>query len=365
MRQPVVRARPGPHQDACGCFSCDRATCAEAKRRCEALGVQAALSPAADEIQVRHNSVSRIHRRCESAPLVRSRSLGWVIPKPGKVGFEACRLVHGLCDFWKACNRGLFLEGKWPELPSNCCGVQRARRRDGAVTSHRALAACCRHEGISFVDASLDMASAFGSLYRQATEDVIQPRLHDIDKFFFVTQGRRLFTEVPDPDGIASGLAQVVFFMGDKNAPDEFGVLFQGAIDTWQAAVAKKNGGIFRRGSYEGAERSCGVTLFADDVFEKRLLEKGTADECEQTVGWRMDAVNAALEPCSLRQNAGKLVVLPNPRRTVEKRRFPRRTQEYQIKASHRYLGIICPAIHSVSAEIDERSWRYGPRIAL
>ena len=56
------------------------------------------------------------------------------------------------------------------------------------------------------------MANAFASLGRQATEDVIQPRLRDIDKFFFVTRGRRLFTEVLAPDGTASGLAQVGLF---------------------------------------------------------------------------------------------------------------------------------------------------------
>ena len=45
-----------------------------------------------------------------------------------------------------------FLEGTWPELPSYCYGFQRARRREGAVASHLALAARCRHESISFVD---------------------------------------------------------------------------------------------------------------------------------------------------------------------------------------------------------------------
>ena len=73
------------------------------------------------------------------------------------------------------------------------------------------------------------------------------------------------------------------------------------------ATVTKENGGIFGSSPYEDAERSCGVTLFADDVFEKSLLERGTADECEQTVDGRMDAVSASLEPCGLRQNAGKL----------------------------------------------------------
>ena len=63
---------------------------------------------------------------------------------------------------------------------------------------------------------SLDMANAFGSLDRKNTEDVIQLRLREIDRFFFITRRRRLFTEVLAPDGIASGLAQVGLFMGDK-----------------------------------------------------------------------------------------------------------------------------------------------------
>ena len=272
-----------------------------------------------------------------------------VIPKPGKVGFESCRLVHGLCDFWKAWHRGLFLEGTWPELPSYCYGFQRARGREGAVASHLALAARCRHESISFVDESLDMANASGSLDRK-NEDVIQPRLREIDRFFFNTRGRRLFTEVLAPDGTASGLAQVGLFMGDKNAPDEFGAVFQGEIDTWQASVTKKNGGTLGLSPYQDDERSCGVTLFADDVLEKSLLEKGTADECEHTVARRMGEANSALETCGLRQNAGKLVILPSLRRTVENRRFSQGKQEYQIKA-------VYPAMLSMGAEIDQRIW--------
>ena len=173
-------------------------------------------------------------------------------------------------------------------------------------------------------------------LERQATEDVIQLRLRDIDKFFFVTRGRRLFTEVLAPDGIASGLAQVGLFMGDKNAPDEFGVVFQEAIDTWQATVTKENGGIFGSSPCEDAERSCGVTLFADDVLEKSLLEKGTADECEQTVDGRLDAVlsrwnlvaygrtRASWRSCPIFERRKKPTVLSTK-------------EEYQIKASHRY----------------------------
>ena len=210
----------------------------------------------------------------KTAPVVSSRSLGWAIPKLGKVGFESRRLVRGMCNFWKVWHRGLFLEGKWPELPSYCYGFQRARRREEAVASHLALAARCLLEVISL---SLDMANAFGSLDRQATEKTIQPRLRDIDKFFFITRGRRLFTDVLAPDGIASGLAQVALFMGDTNAPDEFGVFFQEALDTWQETVTKQNGGIFGRSPFEETERLCGVTLFADDVLEKSLLREGTA----------------------------------------------------------------------------------------
>ena len=173
---------------------------------------------------------------------------------------------------------------------------------EGAVASPLVLTTRCRHESISFVDESLDMANAFGSLDKN-TEDVIQPRLREIDRFFFITRRGRLFTEVLVADGIASGLAQVGLFMGDKNAPNEFGAVFQGAIDTWQASVTKKNGGIFGRTLYEDVERSCGVTLFADDVFEKSLLVLGIADECEHTVARRMDEVNSALETCSLLEN--------------------------------------------------------------
>ena len=92
--------------------------------------------------------------------------------------------------------------------------------------------------------------------------------------------------------------------------------VFQGAIDTWQASVTKKNGGIFGRSPHEDVECSCRITLFADDVFEKSLLEKGTADECEHTLARRMGDVNSALETCGLRQTAGKLVILPNLQRT-------------------------------------------------
>ena len=45
-----------------------------------------------------------------------------------------------------------------------------------------------------------------------------------------------------------------------------------------------------------------GVTLFADDVFEKSLLELGTADECEHTMARRMGEVNSALETYGLRK---------------------------------------------------------------
>ena len=156
---------------------------------------------------------------------------------------------------------------------------------------------------------------------------------------------------------MASGLAQVGLFMGDKNAPDVFGAVFHGAIDKCQASVTRKNGGIFGRSPNEDVERSCWVTFFADDIFEKSLLETGTADECEHTVARRMGEVNSALETCGFRQNAGKLVILPNLRRTVENRKFSRSKQEYQIKASHRFLGIVCPAMLSMGAEIGQRIW--------
>ena len=88
------------------------------KRRCDALGYK---PPAGSQLlETRHAITACLEatRRCDAALVVSSRSLGWVIPSPGKVGFESCRLVHGMSDFWKAWHRGLFLEGTWPELPS-------------------------------------------------------------------------------------------------------------------------------------------------------------------------------------------------------------------------------------------------------
>ena len=163
------------------------------KRRFNALGYK---PPAGSQLlETRHAIASCLEatRQCDAAPVISSRSLGWVIPKPCKVGCESCRLVHAMCDFWKAWHRGLFLEGTWPELPSYCYGFQRALRRKGAVASHLALAARCQHESISFVDESLDMANAFSSLDRKNTEDVIQPRLREIDRFFFITRGTATF----------------------------------------------------------------------------------------------------------------------------------------------------------------------------
>ena len=87
----------------------------------------------------------------------------------------------------------------------------------------------------------------------------------ETDTFFFFTRGRRLFTEVLVPDGIASGLAQVGLFMGDKNTPDEFGIVFQGAIDNLQENVTKENGGIF------GPIRGKGALLRGHAIRRRRI----------------------------------------------------------------------------------------------
>ena len=86
-------------------------------------------------------------------------------------------------------------------------------------------------------------------------------------------------------------------------------------------------------------------------------MEKGTADECEQSVDGRLDAVNAALELCGSRQNAAKLAILPQSLKDGGKPTFLSTGEGDQIKASHRYLGIIYPAMLSMSAEIDQRIW--------
>ena len=190
------------------------------------------------------------------------------------------------------------------------------------------------------------------------TEDVIQPRLREIDRFFFVTRKRRLFTEecslqtelrVVLRKWVRSWVTQTLqtslvrFFRvrltrGKRRSPKRM-VEFLGAVRTRTSSAL------------------CVVTLFADDVFEKSLLELGTADECEDTVARRMGEVNSALETCGLRQNAVKLVILPNHRRTVENRKFSREKQECQIKPSHRFLGFVYPAMLSMGAEIYQRIW--------
>ena len=143
--------------------------------------------------------------------------------------------------------------------------------------------------------------------------------------------------------------------MGDKNAPDEFWIVFQGAIDNWQEKVTKENGGIFWQ-----PIRGKGALMrgHAIRLTCLRRVRWKWALCCERTVGRRMDAVDdEALESCGLKQNAGKLVIFPNLRRTVENRGFSRSKQEYQMKASHRFLGTVCPAVLSLGAEIDQRIW--------
>ena len=270
----VKQLRRAPARRSCPPWSIPgRLWMRKGTRRFDALGYK---PPAGSQLlETRHDITSCLDatRRCDAAP---SRSLGWVVPKPGKLGFESCRLVLGMCDFWKAWHRGLFLEGTWPDLPSCCYGFQRARRREGAVASHLALAARCRHEIISFVDERLDMADAFGSLDRKKTRKTRFnqdcERLTDSSSSHGdgdVSQKCWLQTE------LRVVLRKWVCSLGDKNAPDVFGAVVQGAIDTWQASVTKKNGGIFGRSPYEDVERSCGVTLFADDVFREKCAGVG------------------------------------------------------------------------------------------
>ena len=111
----------------CTCSHASFSTCFKASSLSDFTGSQL--------LETRHAITSCLEatRRCDAAPVVSSRSLGWVIPKPGRVGFESCRLVHGMCDFWKAWHRGIFRKGTWP---SYCYGFQRARRREGRQWLH-------------------------------------------------------------------------------------------------------------------------------------------------------------------------------------------------------------------------------------
>ena len=83
---------------------------AQKKQRDDALGYK---PPAGSQLtETRYAIIACLEstRRCESVLVVSSRSMVWVIPRPGKVGFESCCWVHGKCGFWKAWHRGLFLE---------------------------------------------------------------------------------------------------------------------------------------------------------------------------------------------------------------------------------------------------------------
>ena len=166
------------------------------------------------------------------------------------------------------------------------------------MASRLALAARCRHEGISFVDQSLDRAKRFRLAGQEADGE------SDSQGGGGFLRGCWL------PVALQAALRRWCCSWATKNAPDECGIVFHGAVR--------------QLAGYDEMERSCGVTLFADEVLEKNLLEVSTADNCERTVGKRMDAVNEALESCGLKQNAEKLVVSPNLRRTVENRRFSR-----------------------------------------
>ena len=147
-------------------------------------------------------------------PVVSSRSLGWVIPKPGKVGFESCRLVHGMCDFWKARHRGLF----WRERGQNYRRIVMdsnehvGGREQWLHTWHWQRAVDTRASHLLTKVWTWQTPSVRWT--EKNTEDVIQPRLREIDRFFFITRERRLFTEVLAPDGFASALAQVGFVRG-------------------------------------------------------------------------------------------------------------------------------------------------------
>ena len=75
----------------CICSHASFSTCFKASSFSDFTGSQL--------LETRHAITSCLEatRRCDAAPVVSSRSLGWVIPKPGKVGFESCRLVHAAC----------------------------------------------------------------------------------------------------------------------------------------------------------------------------------------------------------------------------------------------------------------------------
>ena len=123
-------------------------------------------------------------RRCESAPVVSSRSMEWVIPKPGKVGFESCRLVHGLCDFSKALHRGL----SGGTVARIIVVLLRVPTSTAGETEQWLHTWHWRHAVDTRASHLLMKVWTWQTLlvrWTEETEDVIQPRLREIDRFFF------------------------------------------------------------------------------------------------------------------------------------------------------------------------------------
>ena len=85
-------------------------------------------------------------------------------------------------------------------------------------------------------------------------------------------------------------------------------------------------------------------------TFRRRCFWKESVGVAHSGRIRRIGEVSSALETWILRQNPGKLVILSNLRRTVENRKFSRRKQEYQIKASG----------HCVSCHATRTSMGYG-----
>ena len=112
-----------------GCFSCGRLSCAEKNDMTRKPPTGSQLT------ETRYAIIACLEsaRRCESATVVSSRSIG-CHPKAWEGGFRV--MSFGTRDV-------RFLESVAPRPLSYCYGFQRARRSEGAVASHLALAARC------------------------------------------------------------------------------------------------------------------------------------------------------------------------------------------------------------------------------
>ena len=136
---------------------------------------------------------------------------------------KLCRLIHGLCGFWKAVYRGIFQRQQQPHFVHEfACGAVPHRRREVAMMSARITAYRLRAVGKSFSVCSRDLSNAFACTDLKLLDQLQQARMSDSDFQLMSHRRWNMTAKVDCSNGsmcVANGCGG---FMGDANAPDEF-----------------------------------------------------------------------------------------------------------------------------------------------